>query len=158
MIEFGERRWNDIDRGKPRNSEKNLSQCHFAHHKSHMDWPRRKPGPRRWEAGDYRPGPWHGPKQHLNRTIIHLYRTNHGNHCMRYKMYTLRYQMSKPHYLLYMFRLKDPIIRSHHESYTYHCQNVVTHHLFIMELIIVKIKYMIKYYKSTSWNFNNSHS
>jgi hypothetical protein len=33
--EFGERRWNDtdIDKGKPKNSEKNLSQCHFFHHK-----------------------------------------------------------------------------------------------------------------------------
>jgi hypothetical protein len=37
LYEFGERRWNDIDRGKQKNSEKNLSQCHFAHHKSHMD-------------------------------------------------------------------------------------------------------------------------
>jgi hypothetical protein len=34
---FGERRWNDIDRGKPKNSKKSLSQCHFVHHKSHMD-------------------------------------------------------------------------------------------------------------------------
>jgi hypothetical protein len=37
--EFGERRWNDIDSWKPKNSEKNLSQCHCVHHKSHMDWP-----------------------------------------------------------------------------------------------------------------------
>jgi hypothetical protein len=35
--EFGERRWDDIDRGKQKNSEKNLSQRHFVHHKSHMD-------------------------------------------------------------------------------------------------------------------------
>jgi hypothetical protein len=50
--EFGERRWNDIDRGKPKNCEKNLSQCHSVHHKSHMDWPVREPGPPRWETGD----------------------------------------------------------------------------------------------------------
>jgi hypothetical protein len=32
-----EHRWNEIDRGKPKYSEKNLSQCHFVHHKSHTD-------------------------------------------------------------------------------------------------------------------------
>jgi hypothetical protein len=37
-------RWNDIDRGKPKISEKHLSQCHCVHHKSHMDWPRYEPG------------------------------------------------------------------------------------------------------------------
>jgi hypothetical protein len=34
---YGQPRWNDIDRGKPKNSERNLSQCHFVHHKFHMD-------------------------------------------------------------------------------------------------------------------------
>jgi hypothetical protein len=42
MISFSffqvmEHRWNEIDRGKPKYSGKNLSQCHFIHHKSHMD-------------------------------------------------------------------------------------------------------------------------
>jgi hypothetical protein len=32
-----EHRWNETDRGKPKNSGKNLSQRHFVHHKSHMD-------------------------------------------------------------------------------------------------------------------------
>jgi hypothetical protein len=40
-------------RGKRKNSEKNLSQCHAVHNKSHMDWPGREPGPPRWEAGDW---------------------------------------------------------------------------------------------------------
>jgi hypothetical protein len=32
-----EHRWNETDRGKPKYSGKNLSQCHFVHHKTHMD-------------------------------------------------------------------------------------------------------------------------
>jgi hypothetical protein len=34
--------WNDIDRGKPKNSEKNLYQCHFVYHKSHWIDPGRR--------------------------------------------------------------------------------------------------------------------
>jgi hypothetical protein len=30
-----EQRWNDIDRGKPKNSDKNVSQRRFVHYKSH---------------------------------------------------------------------------------------------------------------------------
>jgi hypothetical protein len=32
-----EHQWNEIDRGKSKYSEQNLSQCHFVYHKSHMD-------------------------------------------------------------------------------------------------------------------------
>jgi hypothetical protein len=37
--------------GTPKNSEKNLSQCRFVYHKSHMDSPEREPRPLRRYAG-----------------------------------------------------------------------------------------------------------
>jgi hypothetical protein len=39
IYEYEEPRWNDIVRGKLNNSNKNLFQPHFVHHKSHMDRP-----------------------------------------------------------------------------------------------------------------------
>jgi hypothetical protein len=45
-----EHRWNETDRGKPKYSEKNLSQCHSVHHKSHMDWHGIETGPPQFEG------------------------------------------------------------------------------------------------------------
>jgi hypothetical protein len=36
IYEDGEPWWRDIDREGPKNSEKNLSHCHFAHRRSHI--------------------------------------------------------------------------------------------------------------------------
>jgi hypothetical protein len=47
LFHLMEHRWNEIDMGKPKYSEKNQSQCHTVHHKSHMDRPEIKPGPPR---------------------------------------------------------------------------------------------------------------
>ena len=43
--------WSDTDI-KLQYFKKNLSQCHFDHHKSHIEWPGTKPGPPQWQAGN----------------------------------------------------------------------------------------------------------
>jgi hypothetical protein len=44
--------WSDVDSSKQKNSQRNLSQCHFVYHKSQMDSPSLEPTRPRWEAGD----------------------------------------------------------------------------------------------------------
>ena len=39
--------------------EKNLTQCHVVHHKSHTDWPEVQPGPLWWQTGDKLHQLWH---------------------------------------------------------------------------------------------------
>jgi hypothetical protein len=36
IYEYGEPRWNDTDRVKPKNWDRDLSQYRFVHHNSHM--------------------------------------------------------------------------------------------------------------------------
>jgi hypothetical protein len=45
--------WNDTDMVKLKYSEKNLSQHHFVHQKSHIEWPGIEPGASHWEASDF---------------------------------------------------------------------------------------------------------
>ena len=41
--------WNFTDRFKPKYLEKSLSQCHFAHHKFHTNYPATEEWPTRWD-------------------------------------------------------------------------------------------------------------
>jgi len=46
---------NHGDKDEPKYLEKNLSQCHFLLHESHMDWSGIEPGSPRGETGNYPP-------------------------------------------------------------------------------------------------------
>jgi hypothetical protein len=50
---YGDPWWNDIDRGMPKYSARNLSRCNFVHHKSHTDWTQREPGTPRSSVSYY---------------------------------------------------------------------------------------------------------
>jgi hypothetical protein len=52
IYEYGEPWWNDTNRRKLNNLEKNLPQCHYVNHESHMNWSRHEPGSLQSQAGD----------------------------------------------------------------------------------------------------------
>ena len=52
---------NDKGRRKPKYSEKNQSQCHFAHHKFHMKWSQIQHRPPQWQVNKQWPESWHTP-------------------------------------------------------------------------------------------------
>jgi hypothetical protein len=66
--------------GKPKNLEKNLSQCHCVYHKSHIDWLACEPWPPRWEAGNYLSEPWHGLPSYVTGYCygMVLYKASHA--------------------------------------------------------------------------------
>ena len=49
---------NDNDFGIQKYSQKNLSHCHFAYHKPHMDWPGTEPRLLQSQANSYPPDSW----------------------------------------------------------------------------------------------------
>ena len=51
--------WNDNARGKLKFLEKYMSQCHFVHHKSKMDWTAIETRPPQWQDGNWPPQPRH---------------------------------------------------------------------------------------------------
>jgi hypothetical protein len=50
IYEYGEPRWNDIDREIPRNSKRNLLHSRI-YREPYMELPGREPEPPRWETG-----------------------------------------------------------------------------------------------------------
>ena len=58
--------------GKPKYLEKNLSQCHSVHHKTHKNWPGIKADPPWWEASNLLPKPKHSLNTQKNKAVMKL--------------------------------------------------------------------------------------
>jgi hypothetical protein len=55
--------WDDTEEGNLKYFDRNQSQCHFVHHKSHTVWPGIKPGPLQMKVGNRLPEKFHGEMQ-----------------------------------------------------------------------------------------------
>ena len=79
-----ERWWNDTDRRKLKCSEggNNLSQCHFIHHSSHMDWPGIKLGPVQWNCRNWLLKPWCCQMEKWSESTLYIkiHFIPHGEH------------------------------------------------------------------------------
>ena len=51
----------NTNKREPKYWDKHLSQCHYLHHKFHMDWAGSELGTRLWRAGDQPHEPWYSP-------------------------------------------------------------------------------------------------
>jgi hypothetical protein len=87
-----EHRWNEIDR-EQKYSEKNLSQCHFVHHKSTWTGPRsnpdlrdERPATNRLSHGTANPVTLRNKIVYFECSFIRAYLTNEEK-CTRYKYY-----------------------------------------------------------------------
>jgi len=64
--------WKDTVRGKPKISEKTLSQCQFVHHKSRMDWSAIQPGTPWWESSGYTPWRLNSIQNYYQKFVSYL--------------------------------------------------------------------------------------